>query len=135
MTAARLDSVSRAAISCNNTSTPWSAETGVNGIEYDDGKLHHMVSTLTNDSIKLYIDGALTGAKHLDTNNTISRISTAFAYIADVTKPIWPRAVIRGMRNGSAGFMSSMFTIRRLIQHWFIFSSRKVFIRCQAMIQ
>ena len=82
MTAARLDSVSRAAISCNNTSTPWSAETGVNGIEYDDGKLHHMVSTLTNDSIKLYIDGALTGAKHLDTNNTISRISTAFAYLA-----------------------------------------------------
>ena len=82
MTAARLDSVSRTAISCNNTSTPWSAETGVNGPEYDDGKLHHMVSTLTNDSIKLYIDGALTGAKQLDTNNTISSISQTFAYLA-----------------------------------------------------
>jgi endo-1,4-beta-xylanase len=82
MTAARLDSVSRTAISCNNTSTPWSAETGVNGTEYDDGKLHHMVSTLTNDSIKLYIDGTLTGAKQLDTNNNISRISRAFAYLA-----------------------------------------------------
>ena len=82
MTAARLDSVSRTAISCNNSSTPWSAETGVNGTEYDDGKLHHMVSTLTNDSIKLYIDGALTGAKQLDTNNNISRISRAFAYLA-----------------------------------------------------
>ena len=52
MTAARVDSVSRTAISCNNTSTPWSAETGVNGPEYDDGKLHHMVSTLTNSTIK-----------------------------------------------------------------------------------
>ncbi len=82
MTAARLDTVSRAAISCNNTSTPWSAETGVNGLEYDDGKLHYMVSTLTKDTIKLYIDGTLTGAKKLDTNNSISRISPAFAYLA-----------------------------------------------------
>jgi GH35 family endo-1,4-beta-xylanase len=82
MTAARSDTVSRTAISCNNTSTPWSAETGVNGPEYDDGKLHHMVSTLTNDSIKLYIDGILTGAKQLDTNNNISRISRTFAYLA-----------------------------------------------------
>jgi endo-1,4-beta-xylanase len=82
MTAARQDSVSRTAISCNNTSTPWSAETGVNGPEFDDGKLHHMVSTLTSDSIKLYIDGNLTEAKKLDTNNAISRISTAFAYLA-----------------------------------------------------
>ena len=82
MTAARLDSVSRTAISCNNTSTPWSAETGVNGPEYDDGNLHHMISTLTSDSIKLYIDGTLTNAAKLDTNNNISRISTAFAYLA-----------------------------------------------------
>ena len=82
MTAARLDSVSRTTISCNNTSTPWSAETGVNGPEYDDGKLHHMVSALTSDSIKLYIDGTLTGAAKLDTNNNISSISTAFAYLA-----------------------------------------------------
>ncbi len=82
MTAARVDSVSRTAISCNNTSTPWSAETGVNGPEYDDGKLHHMVSTLTKDSIKLYIDGNLTQAKQLDTNNNISRISSVFAYLA-----------------------------------------------------
>ena len=82
MTAARLDSVSRTAISCNNTSTPWSAETGVNGPEYDDGNLHHMVSALTNDSIKLYIDGTLRNGAKLDTNNSISRISTAFAYLA-----------------------------------------------------
>ena len=82
ITAARLDSVSRAAISCNNTSTPWSAETGVNGPEYDDGKLHHMISTLTKDSIKIYIDGTSTGAAKLDTNNSINRISTAFAYLA-----------------------------------------------------
>jgi len=82
MTAARQDDVSRTAISCNNTSTPWSAETGVNGPEYDDGRLHHMVSTLTNDSIKIYIDGTLTGAAKLDTNNNISSISTAFAYLA-----------------------------------------------------
>jgi endo-1,4-beta-xylanase len=82
MTAARSDSVSRTAISCDNTSTPWSAETGVNGPEFDDGNLHHMVSTITQDSIKLYIDGKLTNAAKLDTNNAISRISTAFAYLA-----------------------------------------------------
>jgi GH35 family endo-1,4-beta-xylanase len=82
MTAARVDSVSRTAISCNNLSTPWSAETGVNGPEFDDGRLHHMVSTLTSDSIKLYIDGNLTSASKLDTNNAISRISRAFAYLA-----------------------------------------------------
>jgi hypothetical protein len=82
ITAARQDNVSRTAISCGNTSTPWSAETGVNGPEYDDGNLHFMVSTLTNDSIKLFIDDTLCGAKRLDTNNAISKISPAYAYLA-----------------------------------------------------
>ena len=83
VTPARGDDKSRAAISCNVlTSTPWSGETGADGLELDDGARHNMVSTLTNDSISLYIDGELAQITPLDTNNHISRISTKFAYIA-----------------------------------------------------
>jgi hypothetical protein len=81
ITPARLDNVSRAAISCGNTSTPWSAESGVNGPEYDDGELHHMVSTLNATEITLYIDGVQMGATPLASNNSISLIGPTFAYL------------------------------------------------------
>jgi hypothetical protein len=82
ITPARQDDVSRAAISCGNQSTPWSAETGANGPELDDGLLHHMVCTVNAAEITLYIDGILQTATPLDTNNSIDRISTDFAYLA-----------------------------------------------------
>lgn len=81
-TPARQDDISRAAISCGVVTSPWTGESGANGPEYDDGELHHMVSTLTNTEITLYIDGALTGSSPLAANNSIAAISTAFAYLA-----------------------------------------------------
>jgi len=84
ITPARGDDMSRAAIGCGpaNTSSPWTYESNANGPELDDGELHHMVSTLTNDSITLYIDGELMESTPLDTNNSIARISPAFAYLS-----------------------------------------------------
>jgi hypothetical protein len=82
MTPARLDDVSRAAISCDDTSTPWSAETGVNGPEIDDGQLHHMVATLNTTEISFYIDGELKGNTLLASNNSIKKLHPIFAYLA-----------------------------------------------------
>jgi hypothetical protein len=78
---ARGDNVSRAAVSCNNTASPWATETGVNGTEYDDGKLHQMVSIVTDTTIMFYIDGARIGSATLSTDNKIPNIGTSFAYL------------------------------------------------------
>ena len=79
---ARGDNVSRGAISCGNTSAPWSAETGVNGTEYDDGKPHLAVATINAKKIAYYHDGKLCGSAVLSEANKISAISTNFAYLA-----------------------------------------------------
>ncbi|HEX7070488.1 MAG TPA: LamG-like jellyroll fold domain-containing protein [Rhodothermales bacterium] len=79
---ARGDNISRAAISVGNTTTPWSAESGANGVEYDENELHHMVSTLTDSEITLYLDGVLSNVTPLAANNVIDSISTDFAYLA-----------------------------------------------------
>jgi hypothetical protein len=55
LSAARGDNVSRTAIS-NGT---YDSEIGANGPEYDDGKLHQMISVTRADSVILYIDGKL----------------------------------------------------------------------------
>ena len=72
---------SRAAISCNNTSSPWSAESGVTGTTLDDGKKHHLVSTLTNDSISWYVDGQLVGKAEVSADNKIKNLGTDYAYL------------------------------------------------------
>lgn len=82
MTSARGDNKSRAAISIGNTSAPYNAESGADGPEYDDGLLHHMVSTLNATDITLYIDGVLIDSTSLDPHNRISGISQNFAYLA-----------------------------------------------------
>ncbi len=84
ITPARGNDSSRAAIGCGppNTNSPWVYESYASGPEYDDGELHHYVSTLTNDSITLYIDGILADITPLDTNNSIDRISPKFAYLS-----------------------------------------------------
>jgi len=82
ITAAREDDVSRAGISCGDASTPWASETFAEGTEYDDGKLHQMVSTIDSANITLYIDGQLQGTTPLAANNSISLISSNFAYLA-----------------------------------------------------
>jgi len=82
MCSARGDNVSRVGISCGNTSAPWSAESGANGPEIDDGKPHMMVGTIDATTIKLYIDGKLISSAALSATNKISALSTNFAYLA-----------------------------------------------------
>ncbi len=83
MTPARGDGISSTRISCGNITEPWTAEEYVNGLKYDDGLMHHMVSTLTNGVISYYIDGVLIETKAI-TNpaNIISNISADLAYLA-----------------------------------------------------
>ena len=80
-TTARGDNKSRTAISCGNTTSPWANETGADGIKYDDGLLHHMVSVIDSTSISFYIDGARVSSAILSDVNKISAISTTFAYL------------------------------------------------------
>jgi hypothetical protein len=82
ITSARGDDKSRTAITCGVYTNPWSGESGADGPEYDDGNLHHMVSTLSGDTIALYIDGERTGAAPLSGSNSIGGISPNFAYLA-----------------------------------------------------
>jgi hypothetical protein len=83
MSAARGDNVSRTTISCGDAASPWASEDGVNGTEYDDGKLHHMVATLNATGITFFIDGVNVGTKaYARTQNVISAISTSLAYLA-----------------------------------------------------
>jgi hypothetical protein len=82
ITSARGDDKSRAAISVGNDAEPWTAETGADGPEYDDGELHHMVSTIDADEITLYIDGELIAATPLAENNSIAGLSNNLAYLA-----------------------------------------------------
>jgi len=82
ITSARGDNKSRAAISIGNTSAPWSAESGADGPEYDDGMLHYMASTINATDITLYIDGVLIASTPLSETNKISGISQNLAYLA-----------------------------------------------------
>lgn len=81
MTPARGDNKSRTAISCW-TDTPWQGESGADGPEYDDGDLHHMVATLNESQIALYIDGVETGRVDLSSTNTIDALEPLYCYLA-----------------------------------------------------
>jgi hypothetical protein len=89
---ARGDNVSRAAISTLNTSNPWTTESGVNGTEYDDGKLHHMIATINATNITFYVDGVNVGTAALSENNKLMNVGTAFAYLGKAgytSDPTW----------------------------------------------
>jgi len=81
ITTARGDDVSRAAIGCNNYEDPWATESGVNGPEYDDGLLHHMVATVNATEIAFYIDGVLMGTAELTGDNHLANVSNEQAYL------------------------------------------------------
>lgn len=74
---------SRAAISCKNTATPWSAENGFSGelLDNADSSKHHLVSILTNDTIKLFVDGVFAGSSALSADNKIANLGNSFAYL------------------------------------------------------
>ena len=82
-------SATRTAISCGSTSQPWTAENGVDKLpddinpkRIDDGKLHHLVTTLDATTLTLYLDGVNIGSTALSGSNAISALGTQFAYIA-----------------------------------------------------
>ena len=81
MTSAREDDISRAAICTNNTTDPWATESSGDGPEYDDGLQHHMVASLDDTQISLFIDGELMETSALSVNNYISAISTELALL------------------------------------------------------
>lgn len=81
MTPAREDNKSRTAISCL-TEPPWQGESGADGPECDDGELHHMVATLDESQIALYIDGVETGRSELSPLNSIANLTPNYCYLA-----------------------------------------------------
>jgi len=96
MTSARGDDVSRAAISCFNYEEPWTIENGVNGPEYDDGLLHHMVATVNATELAFYIDGALIGTTELTGDNQLANVSAEQAYLGKAPynqDPEWAGAI------------------------------------------
>ncbi len=77
----RGDDVSRAAISCGEEAEPWTAESGVNGPETNDGILHHMVVTIDDAQLDFYVDGEWMGAAELLGDNALWNLSSNYAYI------------------------------------------------------
>jgi hypothetical protein len=78
----RFDNISRAAISCGTTMTPWLEESMVNSSQYNDSILHHMISTITDKAITFYVDGKLIGTTDLSENNKIKNLSDNYAFLA-----------------------------------------------------
>nr|WP_321408601.1 cadherin-like beta sandwich domain-containing protein [uncultured Carboxylicivirga sp.] len=80
---------SRAAISCQNSGSPWSSESGADGSSVDDDNkgMHHLVTIITKDAIKLYLDGVMQSAGALTTTNGVVYLSDAYAYIC---KSVYP---------------------------------------------
>lgn len=80
ITPARGNNVSRAMLSTGTGGS--GAENGVNGPEYDDGVLHHMVCVINATTIVYYIDGINMGSADLSGTNSLAGIGTQFAYFA-----------------------------------------------------
>jgi len=94
ITPARGNNVSRAMLSTGTGGS--GGENGVDGPEYDDGILHHMVSVISETSITFYIDGVNMGAADLRVGNSIAGIGTQFAYFAKGgyrNDPIWKGSI------------------------------------------
>jgi hypothetical protein len=90
LTPARGNNVSRAMISTGEGSK--GNENGVDGPEYDDGLLHHMVTVITSTNISFYIDGTIIGAQDLTGTNSLGLIGSTLAYFGKggyVHDPIW----------------------------------------------
>ncbi len=92
---ARMDEMSRVAISCGVTVEPWTGEDGVSTPEVDDGLLHHVVCTIDYSFISHYLDGEFVGETTVGTtsaDNFIANISPNLAYIGKggyTNDPTW----------------------------------------------
>ncbi len=93
---ARQDNVTRTAISCLNQGSPWATESGANSPEYDDGKLHHVVSMINDSIIKIYIDGLFVSQGALSADNHIPNLSTALGFLCKggyLNDPTWKGSI------------------------------------------
>jgi hypothetical protein len=80
---ARGDDVCRTAISCGNTEQPWTAESGVNytpEVAFG-GEMWHMVTTINDTYIALYVNGVLVDTTGLASHNSLGLLSDEFAWI------------------------------------------------------
>ena len=83
---------SRTAISCGNITAPWEAEQGITSTPVSVGEKHHLVSVLTDSSIKWYVDGILAGEAAVSGANSIAGISAANAWLCKggyTADPTW----------------------------------------------
>ena len=67
-------------------------EKGVDGSEYDDGRLHHIVSVITNNTLTYYIDGVFLRTIDI-TAGSLQSVGTQLAYFG---KGGWPDPTWRG---------------------------------------
>ncbi|MBN1927486.1 MAG: cadherin-like beta sandwich domain-containing protein, partial [Prolixibacteraceae bacterium] len=74
---------SRFSVSCDDTSSPWSTESGINGKEIVDTEKHYVVTILTATEMKLYLDGALLGTETLSEKNKIANLSNDTVLIGE----------------------------------------------------
>ncbi|HEY5509091.1 MAG TPA: LamG-like jellyroll fold domain-containing protein [Paludibacter sp.] len=74
-TPARGNDVSRIMISTGD------GEKGLNGTEYDDGLLHHVVCVIDATTVYYYIDGILLGSASIGAN-ALANVGTDFAWMA-----------------------------------------------------
>lgn len=56
-------------------------EKGLHGTEYDDGRMHHVVSVVNATTITYYIDGILLGSSNIGTS-ALANVGNQFAYFA-----------------------------------------------------
>ncbi|ASB49864.1 cadherin-like beta sandwich domain-containing protein [Alkalitalea saponilacus] len=75
------DNSSRTALSIGQHGSPWAADIDVRGDKLDDGMAHHIVSTLTRDSISLYVDGVYAGSAALPESHKVQNIGRNLAYL------------------------------------------------------
>lgn len=70
------------AISIGDYGAPWGNNNAVSSASImDDGLPHHLVATLTYDSIALFIDGLFAGSDMIERDNLISNLSDSLAYL------------------------------------------------------
>lgn len=92
MTPARGNNVSRAMLRHGDVNGNGGVEEGVNGPEYDDGILHHVVASVTQSTITYYVDGMNMGTADLSAADCISGLSTELAWLGKggyTADPTW----------------------------------------------
>lgn len=86
-TPTRGNNVSRALIDAGT------GEQGVNGTQYDDGLLHHVVCVIDATTLSYYMDGVLVNSTSMGTAS-LANIGNQFAYLA---KGGWPDPTWKGL--------------------------------------